>query len=296
MTAEGLIARLDTVATTLTATFRPVLIASAAAAALLAPMPAAWAEAALAPHRAIYELKLKETRGSSGVDRIRGRIVYEFTGDSCDGYALSFRQVTEIGSGEGDTNVSDLRAATWEDGKAQSFRFTAQNYLNQQLDKDTDGRAERSADEVKVSLSKPTKGEKEFDGKTLFPTEHLKRIIAAAEKGETLIEAPVYDGSETGEKSYDTLAVIGRPLEGEPADVEEAAKRPELRAAKRWPVSVSYFEKGKRDEGGEQTPVYAMSFDLYENGVSRAMKIDYGDFVLDGELKELTFLKPSDCK
>lgn len=275
---------------------RSFLLIATAAAAIVGAAPAS-AETLLAPHRAIYELKLRETRGSSSVDQIRGRIVYEFTGDACEGYALSFRQVTEIGNGEGETNVSDLRAATWEDGAAKSFRFTAQNYLNQALEKDTDGRAERGADAVKVALSKPTKDTKNFDERTLFPTEHLRKIIEAAGRGETLLEAPVYDGSESGDKSYDTLTVIGKELDGEPANVEAAAKTPELASTKRWPVSVSYFEKGKRDAGsGEQTPVYAMSFDLYANGVSRAMKIDYGDFVLDGELKELKFLKPTTCK
>lgn len=275
---------------------RFLLPLAAALAVCGSALPAA-AEPLLAPHRAIYELKLRETRGSSSIDQIRGRIVYEFTGDKCDGYALSFRQVTEIGNGEGETNVSDLRAATWEDGAAKSFRFTAQNYLNQALEKDTDGRAERGADALKVALSKPTKDTKDFDGRTLFPTEHLRKIIDAAERNETLLEAPVYDGSESGDKSYDTLTVIGKAEEGEPANVEAAAKTPELSATKRWPVSVSYFEKGKVGAaGGEQTPVYAMSFDLYANGVSRAMKIDYGDFVLDGELKELKFLKAGDCK
>ncbi len=38
---------------------------------------------------------------------------------------------------------------------------------------------------------------------------------------------------------------------------------------------------------GDQTPAYTISFDLYENGVSRALKLDYGDFALRGELKSL---------
>ena len=277
-------------------TLRSLLLAAAAFALGVAPI-AATAETLLAPHRAVYELKLRESRGSGGIDQVRGRIVYEFTGDSCDGYALSFRQVTEIGNGEGQTNVSDLRAATWEDGKAQSFRFTAQNYLNQQLDKDTDGRAERASNALKVTLSKPTKDSSQFDGRTLFPTEHLKKIIDAAARGDTLLEAPVYDGSENGDKNYDTLTVIGKASPASTDGLEDSAKVPELATEIRWPVSVSYFDRTKNESGGgEQTPVYSMSFDLYANGVSRALKIDYGDFVLDGELKELKFLKASACK
>jgi hypothetical protein len=265
-----------------------------AAPALAAP-PAALPESPLAPHRAIYELKLRESRGSGAIGQVRGRIVYEFKGDACDGYALNFRQVTEIGNGEGETNVSDLRSETWEDGKARSFRFSARNYLNQQLDRDTDGRAERAPDKVKVTLSKPAKANADYDARTLFPTEHLRKIIEAARAQKGLLEAPVYDGSEAGDKTYDTLTVIGRPSETPPSDIEPPAKTPQLEREVYWPVTVSYFERGKPKDG-EQQPDYQMSFDLYANGVSRALKIDYGEFVLDGELKELEFLAPTACR
>ncbi len=268
-------------------------VAPLAAALALATTSAALAQtAALAPHRAVYELKLRESRGSGAIDSVRGRIVYEFSGDACEGYALNFRQVTEIGNGEGQTNVSDLRAATWEDGKSQSFRFTAQNYLNQQLDRDTDGRAERAQDALKVTMAKPEKTGSSFEAKTLLPTQHLRKVIDTAAKGETLLEAPVYDGSENGDKNYQTLTVIGKASHEPPADIEAAGKTPELDKETYWPVTISYFDPSK-PAVGEQTPIYSMSFDLYANGVSRALKIDYGDFVLDGELKELKFLKAS---
>ena len=255
----------------------------------------AHAEIRLAPHRAVYELALAENKGGSGVEQVRGRIVYQFSGDACDGYALNFRQVTEIGSGEGQTNRSDLRSETWEDGAGKSFKFTARNFMNDQLDRDTDGSAEKAPDATKVTLKKPKPGKSDYAPGMLFPTEHLLKIIAAAQKGQTLLEASVYDGSEAGDKTYDTLSVIGRRAETPPANIEEPAKKPELEKQAYWPVAVSYFERGKKLTG-EQTPDYQMSFDLYENGVSRDLRIDYGSFVLTGSLKELEFLKPKDCQ
>ena len=55
----------------------------------------------LAPHRAVYDLKLKEAHGQRSLQSARGRIVYDFSGTACDGYTLKFRQVTELDSGEG---------------------------------------------------------------------------------------------------------------------------------------------------------------------------------------------------
>jgi hypothetical protein len=39
-----------------------------------------------------------------------------------------------------------------------------------------------------------------------------------------------------------------------------------------------------------------MSFKLYENGVSRDLRMDYGDFVLKGNLVKLDFLPADACK
>ena len=46
---------------------------------------------------------------------------------------------------------------------------------------------------------------------------------------------------------------------------------------------------------GEQTPVYAITFELYENGVSRALVLDYGDFVLTGEMTSLDMKDAKPC-
>ena len=61
----------------------------------------------------------------------RGRILYDFSGNACEGYALQFRQVSELDNGEGKVTLSDLRTTTWEDGAAKKLVFKSQNYLNQ---------------------------------------------------------------------------------------------------------------------------------------------------------------------
>jgi hypothetical protein len=35
---------------------------------------------------------------------------------------------------------------------------------------------------------------------------------------------------------------------------------------------------------------------MFENGVSRKLTIDYGDFALQGTLKDLVFHEPSKCE
>jgi hypothetical protein len=129
----------------------------------------------------------------------------------------------------------------------------------------------------------------------VFPTEHLRRIIAAARDSKTILELPVYDGSENGQKIYNTLTVIGRPI---PADqrvpTDAAANKPVLANLARWPVTISYFDK--QGKSGEQIPVYSITFELYENGISRALLLDYNDFVIKGEMTSLEMKDAAPCK
>jgi hypothetical protein len=253
----------------------------------------------LAPHRAVYDLKLSKTHGSRSIEAVRGRILYDFTGNSCDGYALQFRQVSELDSGEGKAALSDLRSTTWEDAAAKTFRFNSENLVNEQQTDAVDGHAERNGEAVAVSLSKPK--EKRFTEPVdaVFPTEHMRRIIVAAREGKSILEFPVYDGSESGEKLYNTLTVIGRAIPAGAKTPDDAgAKIPALGKLARWPVTISYFERQseKAEQTGEQTPVYSIGFELYENGISRALTLDYPDFTISGKMTSLEMKQEKPCK
>lgn len=253
----------------------------------------------LAPHRAVYDLKLAKSSSSRGIEAVRGRILYDFSGNACDGYELQFRQVSELDSAEGKPALSDLRSTTWEDGEARNFRFNSENRMNDKQADLVDGTAERTASSVAVDLSKPTAKKFTVPLDAVFPTEHMRRIVEAALAGKSILDFPVYDGSETGEKLYNTLTVIGRKIDSteHPAD-DASAKIPALAHMPRWPVTISYFEKksGEAEQAGEQTPVYAITFELYENGISRALILDYNDFKISGELTSLDMKKEKACK
>jgi EipB-like len=250
----------------------------------------------LIPHRAVYDLSLGATRGNQQIADVRGRILYDFDGNACEGYSLQFRQVSELNSGEGKVATSDLRSTTWEGGDAKSFKFTSQNFLDDNLVDSVDGHAEHGSGATAVDLVKPEQKAVHIDAGVVFPTEHMVRVIAAARAGETVLDFPVYDGSDSGDKVYNTLTVIGRkvdPAERKYADA--AADEPKLAAVTRWPVTISYFEKNKPATNGEQTPVYTIGFELFENGISRALTLDYNDFVVAGKLSSLEIKQPKPC-
>jgi hypothetical protein len=250
----------------------------------------------LAAHRAVYDLKLSTTRGKRSMRAVHGRILYDFTGSVCEGYALQFRQVSELDNGEGRVVVSDLRATSWEEGNAKRLRFHSQNYFGDTLRQTVDGQAAREGHGIAVRLTKPIEKNFDLSADMVFPTEHMRRIIAAARAGATLLQLAVYDGSDDGQKVYDTLAVIGRPIAPNQQRPDDAtAGQAAFQNLTRWPVTISYFDRASSEKAGEQTPVYAITFELYENGVSRALMLDYGDFVLSGEMTSVELKDAKSC-
>jgi EipB-like len=244
----------------------------------------------LVSHRAVYELTLLKSTGTKSPTAAHGRIAFDFSGSPCDGYVQNFRQLTELQPAEGPTKISNMHSATFEDADGRSYEFKLQTTIDSGVTEQIDGKAWRSAGGLlSVSLVKPAHRKIELGPNVVFPTEQLRRILAAAKAGQNVIELSVFDGSDTGTKVYETTTYIGHPISG-PA-VEKAAHIPQLDDLKRWPVSISYFETGQKDGA----PNYILSFDLYENGISRALRLDYGDFILAGEMASLELLRTPKC-
>ena len=257
----------------------------------LSPAMAQKNGAPLASHRATYELTLLKSTGSKAPSAARGRIAFDFSGSACDGYTQEFRQYTEIEPSEGESRVSDMRSTTFEEGDGRKFRFKIKTRSGRGGEDEVDGAAGLSRDgALSVDLKRPRRLKLDLAQGVLFPTEHLRRVIVAAQAGERIFETKVYDGSDNGDRVYDTLAVIGKAADSKPK--EKAAQNPALEGVTRWPVAISYFDANRKDS----SPNYVLSFDLYANGVARALKLDYGDFVLAGEMTSLEIKPTPACK
>ena len=248
----------------------------------------------LASHRAGYEITLGAVDADQSVNAdapisASGLIAYEFRGSACEGYTSNFRQLTELQRSEGGTVASDISAVSFEDGASKSLRFEITTQTAGAAQPSISGSAAREDNGViDVNLTKPGKEKVDIGRDILFPTQHVERIISTAMQGGRVLEARVFDGSDTGKKVYSTLAIIGLERKGPSPDSAVAARLAEV---PRWPVTVSYFNEANKDS----SPDYTMSFDLYENGVSGSLKLDYGTFALKAKLKKLDFLPDSPC-
>lgn len=244
----------------------------------------------LIPHRAVYDLELKNASDRSGITGLKGRMVYEFNGSACEGFTTTFRYVTQIDNGE-QVRLTDQQTTTFEAGDGSSFRFLTKSFVDKQLDTETVGKAESKTGGIAVELTKP--GVEKLDlEKSQFPTQHLLELLAKAEKGEKFYETSIYDGSDEANKVLTTTVIIGKD-EAKPDEGADVAPMKDLDGKAFWPVSMSYFDNAKDSDG---LPIYQIAFKLYGNGITRDLTMDYGDFSMTGRLVDLkVYEKPSDC-
>ncbi|PZU20699.1 MAG: DUF1849 domain-containing protein [Shinella sp.] len=246
----------------------------------------------LQAHRAIYDLELKQASERSGIDAIYGRMVYEFTGAACKGYTTRFRFATRINTGD-EVRMSDQRLTSFEDAKTGVFRFDNQSFTDETLDKQVKGEATIKPGGVSVTLDGENARSVELP-ESVFPTMHMQEVIANALGGKTLFDTRVFDGSEDGDKSLLVTTIIGKPNTDADSGADSDGTAAAVLSAKPWwPVTASYFNEGA---GGDSEPAYRLSFKLYDNGVSRDLVMDYGDFSLSGKLSKLELLPEETCE
>ena len=208
---------------------------------------------------------------------------------------MNMRMVTRLQAQSGRSSISDLRSSTWEQGTGKLYRFNSSHYLGRKLEETTSGNAERSDGDgrVEVRVNIPKAKKLTLEAPVLFPTQHSMEILMAAQLGKKVLQARVYDGSSEGDKVYSTTTFIGkRMVPGAKLPSKRVTNDEMLAALDSWRVSISYFDSA---DGIEETPAYQLHFRLYNNGVSRELLIDYGDFAIKGELSSLEIRPLPSC-
>jgi hypothetical protein len=246
-------------------------------------------------HRAVYEITFDHSTPGSGVADMSGRMVYEMTGSSCKGYEQNMRFVTRMTNQEGSKQVNDLRTSSFEEVASHRLRFSSSQYENQKLSEASQGSAGpvNGAAATEVKLTKPEKKTVKLPPDIYFPIQHSLALVQSARDGKSMFTANLYDGSDKGEKFYQTNAAIGRRVEPGANSIPSVPNADQLAGLASWPVAIGYFEPGPHK--ADAVPTYELAFRFYENGVSTKLYIDYGDFAIRGELKELTFLEETPC-
>ena len=248
----------------------------------------------IAPHRAVYDIKLEKASERSGIKTMKGRIVYEVRGNECDGISLKYRFLTRVSTGR-DQFLSDQHTSTFESADGQSFNFVTKSFLNEQLEETIKGHARRTDNGISVKLTQPKPQKFEFPNAS-FMTAYLVKLIELGRQNEHFLREDLYDGSDGGDETIKTSSVISaeKSVSDSKDEMNEQIKST-LKGIGAWSVSMSYFDK-IQDKSGEGIPIFESTFMLYENGISSDLLMRYPDYSLRGRLVELEMFDHVVCK
>lgn len=280
--------------------FRRILPAAALLAAILLPAGARALEPgveAMTAHRAAYRLTLDRARDNSDVARAEGVMLYEVV-DACDGWATRQRFSLTLTDRDGQDVETASDYSTYETKDGRSIRFsltqTSQGAVSQRIR----GDAEVTAEGGRVRYTEPTAKEEALPPGTLLPMLHTIRSLAAARTGTRLLVVPLFDGTSP-DGAQDTTTVISgwqpSPAGAQAGTPPSGGRFPALAALGSARMRVAFFDRtASPSGGGASAPDYEVGLRYFENGVADDLKMDFGEFSVDGRMQELAIL-PGGC-
>jgi hypothetical protein len=253
--------------------------------ALSLPQPLGAAE--IAPHRALYTMTLGATRGDSGVVGATGAMDYEW-GETCNGWTIEQRYRLKMRYAESqDVDVTST-FVTWESKDGLRYRFNQRQTRNGELDQEIRGEARLDGPgKGGVAIfTKPRAQTLKLAPGVLFPSAHTILLIDKANAGATFLTRQVFDGA-TDENAVQVSAVIAAKVTADPVSV----KLSPLLERPGWYIRLAFFPVDAKAE----EPDYELGMDLLDNGVSRDMVIDYGDYSIQAKLDDIEALGKPSC-
>jgi EipB-like len=205
--------------------------------------------------------------------------------DACDGWAVRQRLAMTVTNRDGQDieMVSDY--ATWESKDGLALRFHMRQTTDTAVTSQTDGEAklERQGGAGQALYTVPPDTVKKLPPGTLFPTAHTDAIIEAAREGKKFLTLPLFDGTMATGAQDSSVAILSwnKP---EPSKFAGLAELASTR------VHIAFFDH----DSSAQTPDYEVGMRYWENGVADDLKMDFGDFVMDGRMQEFE-LQPRHC-
>jgi hypothetical protein len=233
----------------------------------------------LEPHRAMYGLSLVRAAAVSGIEAVRGALAIEWQ-RTCDGWISTQRLGFVADTDDGPGFSFDVRFSSWESLDATQLRYTVRNFASGELE--SEFRGEARIEEVGkggvAQFTAPDKRNVQLPPETLFPAAHLNRLLEAAARGDRLLVRDVFDGS-----GFDALTAITAVIGPEKTLDDDGTA---------WPVGLAFHNA---ETPYEAMPEFEVWFDLDRRGAMHSIRLDYGDFVLRGELIRFEDVAAPDC-
>ena len=261
---------------------RPV---AAVALLLLLAGPAGAAE--IMPHRALYTMSLGRAGGDASVSAASGTMAYQW-GEACDGWTVEQRYRLKMGYAESPDVSIASNFVTWESKDGLKYRFNQKETRNGAENDEIRGTAKLDGHDKggTAEFEKPEGKTFPLAASVLFPSTHTIHLIDRAKAGDNFLSLHVFDGA-TVESAVLVSAVIGPKVEPD----ADAKKQSPLLDRPGWRVRLAFFPADPKAE----KPDYELGMLLLDNGVSKDLVIDYGDYAIRAKLDDIEGLPKPGC-
>lgn len=240
----------------------------------------------LVPHNAHYAVKLLSARSGSNVERVVGDMVIQWERD-CSGWTMNHRTVFDIAYSTGSDARVTMEAATWEAARGDRYTFNVRTLFGDKVTGRVEGYARRGAGGAQAVFTEPEPKVMPLPADVLFPTQHTRRVLAAATSAPMILPIQVFDGfTENGALLVN--AAISHASPGGPA---AKAAFPPLAGRQSWIVQLAFFAGNDEAE-----PESEIGMRLYDNGISEWLDMDFGDFRVRADLVHLALAGQPDCR
>ncbi len=254
---------------------------------LLAGSAGAAAAAEIMPHRALYAMSLSRASGDAGVTGASGTMAYQW-GETCSGWTIEQNYRLKMGYAESPDVSIASNFVTWEAKDGLRYRFNQKETRNGAAEEEIRGAAKLDGPGKggTADFEKPPGKSFKLPPGVLFPSAHTIFLIDKAKAGENFVSKHIFDGA-TADGAVLVSAVIGPKVEPD----AEAAKKSPLLNRPGWHVRLAFFPADPKAE----KPDYELGMLLLDNGVSRNMVIDYGDYAIRAKLDDIEPLTKPNC-
>lgn len=248
---------------------------------------AAIASASAAPpvhltgQKATYSLTLSRVRGHS-VTGATGRLEFDVL-ETCNAYTVSQKMILLIRNQDGSLNRTVSDYDTWESKNGRRFSFLLRQGDGKTMKIEDQGSAVTGPDGGKVVYTVPGGRVETLPAGTLFPMAHTRAILEAAAAGKPYIDPPLFDGTSTHGAEHTFVAILARS----PARKDSF---PALASLPSTLVDIGFWRRDLKDD----EPDFRTQMRYFTNGVSRDVRLDFGNFVMTGKLTALT-IPPEAC-
>jgi hypothetical protein len=246
-------------------------------------------------HRALYTMSLAGSKTDSGVTGAQGQMGYQW-GETCDGWTVEQRYELTISYAESQDVKIVSNFVTWESKDGLRYRFNQKETRNGTVDEEIRGSAQLDGPGKggSITFEKPQPQTIKLPAGALFPSAHTILLIQKAQAGENFVSRQVFDGA-TVEGAVLVSAVIGPKIEpkvkAEPTAANDPVLDDPVLQRPGWRVRLAFFPADTKAE----KPDYELGMLLLDNGISRDMVIDYGDYTIKAKLNKIEPLGKPHC-